>query len=296
MSTGRSAGSSWVLPMVASGDRVRVAYQGEPGAFSEDAVGAAFPDAEAIPCRTIRAAFGEVTSGRTEAAVLPMENSQAGSINETYDLLLRSESLRILGEMVVRVDHALMGIPGARLEDVRRVFSHPQALAQCDEFLLELEAETIAVHDTAGAARMVAEEGRLDHAAVAGVRAAELTGLAVLAERIQTYPENATKFAVVGDPEQGALPNLGRPEKTSMVFVVADRPGSLYRALQPLAERNINLTKLESRPRRGAPFDYVFYVDLSAPLDQPEVEEALEEVRRHTSMLKALGSYPVLRP
>lgn len=273
---------------------MRVAYQGEPGAYSEDAVRAAFPEAKAVPCRTIRAAFETLAAGAAEAGVLALENSQAGSINETYDLLLEAEDLRIVAEVVVPVDHALLALPGVRLEDVRRVFSHPQALAQCEGFLLELGVETEPAHDTAGAARMVAEAGRPEQAAVAGVRAAELTGLAVLAERIQTHPDNATKFAVIADPERGGLPALGAAAKTSLVFAVADRPGSLYRSLQPLAERGINLTKLESRPRRGAPFEYVFYVDLSVPLGGPGVGEALEEVREHTSMLRVLGSYPII--
>lgn len=267
---------------------MKVAYQGEPGAFSESAVLAAFPEAEALPCETVRIAFSRVTSAEADFGVVPVENSQAGSVNETYDLLLNSALVRIVGEVVVRVDHALLAPAGARLEQVKRVYSHWQALAQAEDFLSSLRVETVAVHDTAGAARMVAEHGRLDEAAVASVEAGARLGLAVLAERIQTYPDNFTKFAVIGTDDAG----LGTPDKTSLVMAVHDRPGSLLSSLKPFADHGINLTKLESRPRRGAPFEYVFYLDVERPEGDEGLRAALQEVRLHTSMLKTLGSYP----
>lgn len=265
-----------------------VAYQGEPGAYSETAVLAAFPDAEPMPCDTVRLVFSRVTSGQAEFGVVPVENSQAGSVNETYDLLLNSSLVRVRGEVVVRVDHALLAPPGARLEGIRRAYSHWQALAQSEDFLAVHHIEPVPVHDTAGAARLVAASGKVDEAAIASVEAAGRLGLSVLAERIQTYPDNFTKFAVVGTREA----DLGPPDKTSLVMAVADRPGSLLASLQPFAERGINLVKLESRPRRGAPFEYVFYVDIERAAEDPEVLEAFEAARLHTSMLKVLGSYP----
>ena len=267
---------------------MKIAYQGEPGAFSEAAVLDVFPDAEPLPCETVRIAFSRVTSGEAGFGVVPVENSQAGSVNETYDLLLNSSLVRIVGEVVVRVDHALLAPPGARLEGIRRVYSHWQALAQSDDFLGSLGVETVAVHDTAGAARMVAERGASDEAAVASVEAGARLGLSVLAERIQTYPDNFTKFAVIGSAD----PGLGEPDKTSLVMAVHDRPGSLLASLKPFADRDINLTKLESRPRRGAPFEYVFYLDVERPDDDEALRAALDDVRLHTSMLKILGSYP----
>jgi prephenate dehydratase len=265
-----------------------VAYQGEPGAYSEAAVRAVFPDAEPMPCDTVRLVFSRVTSGEADFGVVPVENSQAGSVNETYDLLLDSSLVRILGEVVVRVDHALVAPPGARLESIERAYSHWQALAQSEDFLAVHHIEPVPVHDTAGAARLVAERGSLEEAAIAGVEAANRLGLSVLAERIQTYPDNFTKFAVVGSREAG----LGTPDKCSIVMAVADRPGSLLHSLQPFAERGINLVKLESRPRRGAPFEYVFYVDIERAAEDPDVQAAFEAARLHTSMLKVLGSYP----
>ena len=174
---------------------MKVAYQGEPGAYSERAVQTLFPAAEPMPCATVRLVFSRVTSGETAFGVVPLENSQAGSVNETYDLLLNTNLLRIVGETLVRVDHALLGRPGARLEGIRRAHSHWQALAQCEEFLASMRIEPVPVHDTAGAARMIAESGGDEDAAIASVEAGARFGLSVLAERIQTEKENFTKFA-----------------------------------------------------------------------------------------------------
>ena len=266
---------------------MKVAYQGEPGAYSERALGSVFHDAEPLPCETVRLVFSRVTSGEAGFGVVPMENSQAGSVNETYDLLQHTSLLKIVGEVVVRVDHALLGVPGARLEEIRRARSHWQALAQCEEFLSSMRIEPVPVHDTAGAARQIVESGAREDGAIASVEAGSRYGLAVLAERIQTEKENFTKFAIIGTSD----PGLGEHDKTSLVLAVLDKPGSLLGALQPFAERGVNLHKLESRPRRGAPFEYLFYVDLMAPAESPEVEAALAQVAEHTSLLRVLGSY-----
>jgi prephenate dehydratase len=267
---------------------MRVAYQGEPGAYSERAVLAALPGAEPLPCETVRLVFSRVTSGEAAFGVVPLENSQAGSVNETYDLLLNTSLLKMVGEVLVRVDHALLGVPGARLEEVRRAHSHWQALAQCEEFLASLRIEPVPVHDTAGAARMIAESGNREEAAIASVEAGNRVGLAVLAERIQTEKENLTKFCVIGTED----PGLGPADKTSLVMAVLDRPGSLLGALKPFADRGVNLHKIESRPLRGKPFEYLMYVDVMAAADTVPVRDALDEVRAHTSLLRVLGTYP----
>jgi prephenate dehydratase len=266
---------------------MKVAYQGEPGAYSERAVRELFPDAEPQPCETVRLVFSRVTSGEAAFGVVPLENSQAGSVNETYELLQHTRLLQMVGETVVRVDHALLGVPGARLEDVRRARSHWQALAQCEEFLASMRIEPVPVHDTAGAARAIAEEGIRDEAAIASVEAASIFGLSVLAERIQTEKENYTKFSVIGRGD----PGLGPHDKTSLVMAVLDEPGSLLESLRPFAARGINLHKIESRPLRGKPFEYVMYVDVMAAGDDPALAEALDEVAGHTSSLRVLGSY-----
>ncbi|HEX6845120.1 MAG TPA: prephenate dehydratase [Actinomycetota bacterium] len=267
---------------------MKVAYQGEPGAYSERAVRSLFPEAEPLPCDQVRLVFSRVTSGEADFGVVPLENSQAGSVNESYELLWHTSLLQIVGEQIVRVDHALLGVPGARLEEIQRARSHWQALAQCDEFLRSLRIEPVPVHDTAGAARLIAESGSHDEAAIASVEAARVWGLSVLAERIQTDKENFTKFAVVGQRDAG----LGAPDKTSLVMAVLDEPGSLLHSLEPFAERGINLHKIESRPWRGRPFEYVMYVDVMASGEDPALRDALTEVERHTSLLRVLGTYP----
>lgn len=268
---------------------MKVAYQGEPGAYSERAVGSMFPDAEPMPCETVRLVFSRVTSGEAAYGIVPLENSQAGSVNETYELLWHTSLLRMVGETVVRIDHALLGLPGARLEQIERALSHWQALAQCEEFLSSMRIEPVPVHDTAGAARRIAESGSLEEAAIASVDAAANLGLSVLAERIQTDKENFTKFCAIG--RDGDDPGLGAPDKTSLVMAVLDEPGSLLHSLEPFASRGINLHKLESRPWRGKPFEYLMYVDVMAAAEDPALKEALGEVGRHTSLLRLLGTY-----
>ena len=272
---------------------MRVVYQGEPGAFSEEAVlaffgdGAEAPDRTAVP--TWRAVFDAVADGSADRGVIAIESSLAGSIRETYDLLAEffDRGVRIVGEVSVPVRLALLALPGQSLDGIERVYSHAQALAQADEFLRSRDWQVLTTYNTAGAARMIAETGSKQEGAIASVAAASRFGLAVLAERIQTEKENFTKFAVIAT--EGS--SLGEADKTSLVMAVADRPGSLLASLQPFAERGINLHKLESRPRRGRAFEYVMYVDLMRAAEHPDVVDALAEVAEHTSMLRVLGSY-----
>jgi prephenate dehydratase len=269
---------------------MRVGYQGEPGAFSEEAVRLLLPRAEPVPVPTFRGVFEGVESRELDGGVVPLENSQAGSINETYDLLARG-GVWIVGEVVVRVDHALLALPGTRLEDVRTVVSHPQALAQCDEFLTDLGAEIIPVHDTAGAARLIAEQGRRGEAAVASRKAATIYGLDVLAEDIQTHRDNRTRFAAIAtDPAP-----LGRANKTSILFELANEPGSLYRFLGHFSGQGLNLSKLESRPVGATPWQYRFYLDVDAGLEDERLGDAIEASAGAVSLIKVLGSYPAWR-
>ena len=263
-----------------------VAYQGEAGAFSEEGARALFPDADHRPFPSIRTVFESVEVGRAGWGLVPMDNSQAGSINETYDLFLR-HGLHLVGETVVRVDHCLLALPGTAIDEVREVMSHPQAIAQCEEFLSALDVDVRAEYNTAGAAKRVAE-GRLERvAAIASRRAAELYGLEVLADRIQTYPDNYTRFGALSrDPSP-----LGTPDKSSFVFGVGHVSGSLYRCLGAFAERHLNLTKLESRPRPGRPWEYVFYADVDAAADAPEMVEGLAALSQHATFTRLLGTY-----
>src|SRR6266498_809279 len=263
-----------------------VAYQGEAGAYSEEGAVALFPDAEHRPFPSIRTVFEAVEVGRAQWGLVPMDNSQAGSINETYDLFLR-HGLHLVGETIVRVDHSLLALPGSTIDDLRAVISHPPAIAQCEEFLSTLEVNVRAEYNTAGAAKRIAE-GRLGGvAAIASRRAGELYGLAALADRIQTYPDNSTRFGALSrDPAP-----LGEPAKSSLVFGVGHVAGSLYRCLGAFAERHLNLTKLESRPRPGRPWEYVFYADIDAPAQRLEMVEALSSLSEHATFTRVLGTY-----
>ena len=265
----------------------RVGYQGEPGAFSETAVLALFPSATPVPHHAFRDVFHAVERGAVDFGMMPIENSQAGSINDTYDLLA-SGSASIVAEVIVPVHHALLALPGTSVEDVHRVISHPQALAQCQDYLERLDAEVLAVHDTAGAARLIAEEHRVGEAAVAAEHAATVYGLEVLAAGIEDDPNNQTRFVAVSTSGKP----LGEPNKTSLVFEVRSVPGALYRCLGPFAERNLNLSKLESRPLGGRPWEYRFYLDVEVGESDDAFRDALEGFKEYTASVKVLGSYP----
>ena len=263
-----------------------VAYQGEAGAYSEEGALALFPGAAHEPVTTIRKVFEAVEVGKVDYGLVPMDNSQAGSINETYDLFLK-HGLHLVGETVVRVNHCLLGLPGTAIDELTEVISHPQAIAQSEEFLSALDLKIRAEYDTAGAAKRIVDDKLETTAAIASKRAAEIYGLDILAERIQTYPDNYTRFgALARSPEP-----LREPNKSSLVFGVGHVAGSLFRCLGAFAERHLSLSKLESRPRAGRPWEYVFYVDVEAPADAPQMIEALGEVSSHATFTRLLGTY-----
>ena len=243
---------------------MKIAYQGEPGAFSEAAARRVDPDAQLVPCRSFDEVFDAVQDGQTAYGVLPIENSIGGSIHRNFDLLLEHE-LPIVGEVELPVVHHLLAFANTTLERVRRIYSHPQALAQCDRFLRTLSGvEIIATYDTAGSAKMIADQQMVDAAAIASARAAEVFGLVPLRSSIQDYEHNVTRFLVIGrQPLSAAL-----ADKTSIVFALANEPGALFKALSVFALRGIDLTKLESRPIPGRPWEYLFYADLAAARDE----------------------------
>lgn len=268
--------------------RPTIAYQGVAGAFSEQAALQFAPDAEAIGFTTFEDAFAAAVSGRCTHAVLPVENSLAGSINQTYDLLTDSV-LHVVGEQVVRVHHNLLALPGTRLADVKRVYSHPQALAQCQGFLRKHGFEAVTDYDTAGAAKLLPERGGAGVAALASKRAAATYGLEVLAENVEDLSFNYTRFFVLAaDP----APRGEGPQKTSLVLATRHRPGDLVDCLVEFPKHGINMTKLESRPRRDKPWSYLFYVDLEGHIEDAPVAAALTGLMRKAAYVKFLGSYP----
>jgi prephenate dehydratase len=276
-------------------DRMRVAIQGERGAFSEAAaqklLGAS---AEVLPCRTFDEVFAAVQSKTASCAVVPIENTLAGSVQRNYELL-GDGSLEIVGEVLLRIRHNLIARPGTRITDVRRVLSHPVALAQCQRYLATRpDIEAVATYDTAGSVKIIMEDGRADEAAIAGAPAAELYGAEILAANIEDHAENYTRFLLLTTKDEAPRlkAHIGRPpQKTTVLFRTPNTPGALFRALAAFALRDINLTKLESRPIEGRPWEYAFYADIGGDAQEPNVANALDHLREMCETVILLGSY-----
>jgi prephenate dehydratase len=271
---------------------ITVAFQGERGAFGDEAVQIYFGQDPALkpeprPYRNFPDVFRAVAAGEVDYGLVPVENSQAGSIEATYDLL-RQHDLYVIGEIGHPVNHCLLCLPGQQLSDIKRVISHPQALAQSDVYLRELGVEIVATYDTAGSAKMIREEHMEGVAAVAPVGAAKLYELDILASGIQTIKDNYTRFIALG---REPAPRRSGAAKTMLVMATAHQPGSLYRCLGVLAANNINLLKLESRPSRQRAWEYVFYLDFEGHREDTHVRAALADLASHTTFCKVLGSF-----
>lgn len=271
--------------------RIRVAFQGETGAYSEEAALLFFgPWIQVEPCKSLSDVFEAVEKGKVELGVVPIENSLEGSINETYDLLLDSK-LRVSGEINLRVVHCLIASPETQLSDVKTVYSHPQALAQCRRFLEDLDCELVSTYDTAGSVKMIKDKRLADVGAVASERAAEIYGMKVLCKAIEDNLNNYTRFFVLS--EKDSPPSGGN--KTSIIFSVKHVPGALFRALEEFAVRDINLTKIESRPTRQKPWEYNFYLDFEGHRSERKCQDALKGLEKKSIFVKILGSYPKAR-
>lgn len=269
-----------------------VSFQGEAGAYSEAAIYAFLGEGiKTLPCENFERAFEAVSKGDCDMALLPFENSLAGSVHRNYDLSLRHD-LHIVGEYHHRVSHCLLALPGVKLEDIRRVHSHPQALAQCEEKINKLGLERVAEADTAGSARIVAERKDRQASAIASSRAAQVYGLDILANKLEDNPANYTRFlALAQNPGKTDDPEAG-DYKTSIVFSLDNKPGVLFKALSVFALREIDLTKIESRPFSGKPWEYLFYIDFAGHVDSRICNRALEHLSEIAPFLRVLGSYP----
>ena len=275
---------------------IRAAFQGERGAFSEDAARLLLGErANPIAHRTFEAMFEAVARGEADCAAVPIENSLAGSVYKNYDLLLEHE-LTIVGEVNLRISHNLIAPPGVSLASVRRVYSHPVALAQCEQFLRAHPAiEAAPAYDTAGSVKLVMERRRPDEAAIAGRSAAAVHGAEILCAGIESHPQNFTRFLLLARPDRSAEVSLaaqGSGKKTSVVFQLKNKPGALFKALAVFALRDIDLTKLESRPIVGRPWEYSFYLDLVGDVADPPVERALAHLAEVAESIRILGCYP----
>jgi prephenate dehydratase len=273
---------------------VRVAFQGEPGAFSQQAIRQLLgPSARTEPCQRFDQVFTTLGDKGVDAAVVPIENTLHGSVHENYDHLLHYD-FPIVGETNVRIVHNLIAPPGVSLQSIRRVYSHPVALNQClDFFANHPHIEKVPFYDTAGSVKMLMEERPNAGAAIASALAAEIYGGKVLRRGIEDDRHNYTRFFLLARPGSDIKPDRAAKEfKTSIVFTTRNIPGSLFRALSAFALRDLNLTKIESRPLRGKPWEYLFYVDLIGRVDDPRFQNALRHLGEIAGVLRVLGSYP----
>jgi prephenate dehydratase len=271
---------------------MKIAFQGEHGAYSEQGIREHFGTApETLPCESFDLVFSSVLEGACDFGFIPVENSVAGSIHRNYDLLLQNP-LVVIGEHSFRVAHCLIGLPGSTLAEIRKVISHPQALAQCEKYLRSLNGvRSEQVYDTAGSVKIVSEMGDRTVAAIASHLAADLYGMDILAENIEDSPLNFTRFQIIA--RQAVFP--GPDAKTSIVFSVKNEPASLFRAMSVFALRDIDLTKIESRPLVGKPWEYFFYIDFAGSQEEEKVQKALANLQEYASYLRVLGSYPRYR-
>jgi prephenate dehydratase len=278
--------------MSASAGPARVAFQGERGAFSEEAAVKLLGEGVTlVPRPTFESLFAAVGDGAADLALAPIENTLAGSVHRVYDLLLDSP-LHMTAEVIIPIRHFLIGLPGSTAEGVKTVESHPVALAQCERFFASRhDIRRVAADDTAGSVAAVLRRGDPSCAAVAGRRAADIYGGHILREGLEDHHENYTRFVLLA-PE----PSAGREaDKLSLVARLAHRPGALHHSLEPFARRGIDLLKIESRPLRGQPWEYHFYLDLRAPPRDTELTAALDELRERAASVRVLGHYASAR-
>ncbi len=266
----------------------KVAFQGEKGAYSEEAIYKHYgTKVEAVPRPYIRDVFNAVEAGEADYGLIAVENSIEGTIVRSFDLL-NERSLKASGEEILRIKHCLIGHPDAKLEDIKKAYSHPQALGQSREYLESHDIEAMNFYDTAGSVKWIKDNNILDAAGIASAQAAETYGMKILANGIETNSENYTRFLEIGFDE----PNPTGRDKTTLAYIVAHRPGTLVASLKEFSERGINLEKIESRPRIGNPWEYIFFVDLDGHVKDESISGALKALREHILYLKILGSYP----
>ncbi len=276
---------------------ITVAYQGTRGAYSHQAAlhhfSERYDEVNCVGYKSFKEAVDAVENNEADVALLPIENTTAGSINDTYDLL-GERDLHIIGEEVLRVNHCLMAVEPVSLDNIRRILSHPQAISQCSNFLAELpRCKVESYTDTAMAAQKVREDADLSQAAIAGAYAAELFDLHIITKDLENQPGNFTRFVVVAKEPVVCDPQL--PCKTSMLLATVHEKGALIKCLNVLGDHGVNMTKLESRPRIGKPWQYLFYLDIEGNQYDPEIKKALREIENKAAYFKILGTYPSRR-
>lgn len=268
---------------------VRVSFQGERGAYSEAASRAFFSeDIETVPLPTFAEVLDSTSKGMTDFSVLPVENSLEGSVGESYDLLF-STSLNAIGEHYLRIEHCLIG--NGELEDVDTVYSHPQALGQCRNFIEKHKMKTVPTYDTAGSVKIIKGIGTNNIACIASKMASEIYDMPVIAKEIANNLNNYTRFLILGKLQKD---ETGK-DKTSIIFSIKHEPGSLYRIIENFHKYDVNLTKIESRPNKTSTWEYNFYVDFEGHSKNSKISEMLENIKKDTLFMKILGSYPAAK-
>jgi prephenate dehydratase len=263
-----------------------VTFQGERGAYSEMAALQYFPNAKVLPKKSFQDVFDSIETCEANYAVVPIENSIEGSINETYDLLLQTKTT-VTGEIYQRVRHCLIVNKGTALDELVAVYSHPQAIAQCRNYLQLKRLDSVPTYDTAGAVKMIKEKIIMNAAAIASRRAAEIYDMAVLEEGIEDRKNNFTRFLVLSKTKTEPTGH----DRTSIIFSVKHLPGALFGILKEFSSREINLTRIESRPTKETPWEYNFYVDFEGHCEDDTIKKALQSIKNKTAFFKILGSY-----
>ncbi|MHA2064567.1 MAG: prephenate dehydratase [Candidatus Thorarchaeota archaeon] len=265
-----------------------VAFQGELGAYSEAAAYKFFgSEVKPKPCKRFSDVFEDVKTDAADFGVVPIENSIEGSVSQVYDLFLRYD-LNVCGEIALRIAHCLIAYPDTEISEVKTVYSHPQALGQCRNYLERMDFELVSTYDTAGSVKMIQEQELKDVAAIAGERAAQIYGMKILANDIADNPNNYTRFFALSKTEPPATGD----DKTSIIFSTKHVPGALYETLGELAARGLNMTKIESRPTRKKPWEYNFYLDFEGHQNEKRCSDAIKGLRDRSVFLRILGSYP----
>ena len=265
-----------------------VAFQGETGAYSETAVHRIFgPTAQSKPCKHFSDVFRNVWTDTTKYGVVPIENSIEGSVNQVYDLFLQYD-LKVCGELALKISHCFIANPDTDLKAVKVVYSHPQALGQCRNYLEGLGIDLMSTYDTAGSVKMIKEQNLTNAAAIAGERAAQIYGMKILDKDIADNQNNYTRFFVLAKDKLSPTGN----DKTSIIFSTKHVPGALYEALGEFATRGISMTKIESRPTRQNLWEYNFYLDFDGHMTERICADALDGLRTRSLFVKVLGSYP----
>ena len=261
-----------------------ISFQGERGAYSEAAAKSFFDEIKTIPFATFAEVLENTSKGNSEYSILPVENSLEGSVGESYDLLY-STSLNVIGEIYHRVEHCLIGI--GKLEDVDTVYSHPQALGQCREFIEEYHMKTIPTYDTAGSVKIVKELNKKNCACIASKTSSSIYNMPIMSENIANNSNNYTRFLILSKKKSTQTEN----DKTSIIFSIKHEPGSLFRIIENFHKNNVNLTKIESRPTKSNTWEYNFYVDFEGNAKNPKILEMLEKIKQESLFMKVLGSY-----